>query len=278
MITCLLSLAWTTAAFAAPSASVEVLVADTSVSDAALAARAASPDWRVRLPAEAALVWRTNPAFAEPASEATPLTTRAGFLRFTGDVWRTPGATSIVLDRYLHGGEDPAVRAALADLLPRTEGEWVDVVASVFTAEPDPLVRAVFLADLKRVDHPQVITLLALGVADSEPRVREEAARVMGWRSEEADLWVDPLLVLLGDSHGGTRAAAARSLGNLQASAATPALRPLLADADGEVRLQALRALERTSPDGVRSFAELATLARDPDPRVARAAAQLLGQ
>ena len=75
----------------------------------------------------------------------------------------------------------------------------------------------------------------------------------------------------LGDSDAGVRSGAARSLGLLQVPGVGAELRPLLRDPEAQVRLDALRALERLG---------LATpvapeLVADPDPRVARVARRI---
>jgi HEAT repeat protein len=87
---------------------------------------------------------------------------------------------------------------------------------------------------------------------------------------------VSALAQVLDDPSPAVRASAARSLGTLRDPAAFVALLPLLDDADPDVRLQALHAVERVDPVGAAELSQLDGLCVDADPRVARAAFQLI--
>ena len=235
-------------------------------------AAAATPEVAPAPPAPSAAA---TPDVAPAPQAALPGTTRAGTRRFTGREVRDPGATQAFLDRF-RSEPDPAVRAALAEALPRTEGAWAGELAGLLAAESDPDVRAVLVAIAWRAPAEQAIPVLATGLADADARVRAEAARTAG-RHRSGGQLIDALVARLSDPAATVRAAAAEAIGvrgGASGFTRLSALTALTADADAEVRLQALRALERLAP-GSEVAAPAARLRSDPDERVRRLADRL---
>ena len=234
-------------------------------------APAGSDDTAAEAPAPAPAA---APEVAPAPQAAHPATTRAGTRRFTGREVRDPGATRAFLDRFA-SEPDPAVRAALAEALPRTEGAWAGELGRLLAAEADPDVRAVLVAIAWRAPAEQGIRVLAAGLDDADARVRAEAARTAG-RHRAGGQLVDALAARLSDPAAPVRAAAAEALGVRGAGRFTrlSALTALTADGDAEVRLQALRALERLAPEA-EIAAPAARLRTDPDERVRRLADRL---
>jgi HEAT repeat protein len=243
------------------------------LSDAQLSELAASAAWQDRQRAALARAWRDDPAAAQALVALQPGTTRAGGPRFVPPT-RDAAATAVLLDRFLTAGDAPPVRAALLDALARTDGEWAPGVAAAFATEPAAAVRVVMLEVLRRQDAAVAGPVLRAGAKDADAAVREAAARSMGWTEDPA--WGPMLQQALVDEDAAVRSAAARALGWVGASDAWTALVSATADADADVRRRALRALARL--DGARAAAEPAVQARaaDPDPKVARAAKQVV--
>lgn len=257
----------------ARAAALEALVADPALTDARLETLAASPDWRVRQQAALLLGWRRTPELFARFERQAPLPAVNGMLRFRGDEVADPRLAPLLLERLLRRPER-AETLALIEVLPRTGGDWADAFVALAAAEPDPALRAILVASLRWAPTAAAQAGIRAGLRDGSGLVRGEAARAAGWRKDGAGLASD-LARVLGDADPYTRAMAARSLGYLRAGAAFEPLLPLLGDPDAEVRLQALRALERLDAARLRARPEIPTLRADPDPRVARAAAAL---
>jgi HEAT repeat protein len=220
-------------------------------------------------------------ATAEPRAwtlPAEPARTRSGQLRFVDpELTDNPAAARMLLDR-LASEPRAEVRAALVEALPRTGGEWLGDVVVHFGTEPAAAVRVAMAAIAPRAPRAEGGALLGLALRDPDPSVRTEAALATPSLAAPAALEAklpEGLAALLADSEPRPRAAAARSLGILGAPASFAAIRPLLRDAEGEVRLQALHALERLEPNRAARIDELASLERDADARVARLASRL---
>ena len=233
-----------------------------------------SSDWRDRQKAALAVAWRDDPAAAQALMDLEPGTTRAGGPRFVPPT-RDAGATAVLLDRFLSGTDDPAVRAALLDALARTEGEWAPGVADAFGAESSAAVRVVMCEVLRRQPAAIATPVLRGAAKDADPAVREAAARSMGW-TEDA-LWASSLVQALGDADARVRSAAARSLGWVGAVDAWSALLAATADVDADVRRRSVRALERLDAERASQEPVIKAMVADPDPKVARAARQVSG-
>jgi len=120
---------------------------------------------------------------------------------------------------------------------------------------------------------------MAFGLGDEDVSVRAEAALVAGSLPAAAlrDGAFEVLLRdRLEDEAAAVRAGAARSLGILGFVEMFDDIATLIADADSNVRLQAVRALGRLDRAAARALPALASLRDDPDAKVARAVARLL--
>ncbi len=235
-------------------------------SDADLEAAALSEDWRTAHQARVVLAWRANAETAALYWQLQPVETRAdGLYRFPEGVEEHD---AVLLDRLLHADEAPEVRGALVLACALSDWDETEALYELMVDEPDAGVRELHVYAMKR--SPDGLPGLRLGLADPDPTVRTMAARAAASHERGAEL-VPELRRALGDSDAGVRSGAARSLGLLQVPGVGAELRPLLRDPEAQVRLDALRALERLG---------LATpvapeLVADPDPRVARVARRI---
>lgn len=231
-------------------------------------------DWR----AEATEAVRSvDAAKAATIAGLEPITTRAGTLRFVGDYVRDPDAAAVFLSRLAAGVEDPALRAALVEALPRTGGAFGAALVGLFGEESDSDVRLAIVHALKRAEPVSAQEGLVLGLADEDPAVREEAARIASYR-EDGSALAGELSSALSDETPQVRAAAARALGVLEVSEARDAIMAGLADTSASVRLESLRAVGRLDPAFAATLPQTATLAADADPRIAGAAQRLMAQ
>jgi HEAT repeat protein len=206
-----------------------------------------------------------------------PQKTRAGWLRFTDPVINNPDAAAILLERLIGGADAPEVRAALAEAIGRTRGDYAVDVSELLASEADPRVREMLVGTLGRqAPTPAALVGLATALQDSAAQVRAAAARTAAYRSDGAQLG-DALLGLLADAESSVRSEAAQTLGVLQVAAAKQSLVALLADADAQVRLDALRAVHRIDPEFALALPVLAQLEQDDDARVQRLAAKIRG-
>jgi len=209
----------------------------------------------------------------------TPQRTRDGLLRFAHeDLHDNPAAAAELLRRLDEGGSSE-LRIALVEALPRTGGPWSGQALARMADEPDVAVRRMWVAIMVRAEPDVAVRGMALGLGDDHAEVRKEAALVAASLpvAALAEGGFDMLLRdALGDGEAPVRAAAARSLGILGFGDTFDEIAPLLADANANVRLQALRALGRLDRAAARALPTIAALRDDADVKVARAAAQLL--
>lgn len=206
-----------------------------------------------------------------------PQKTRAGWVRFTDPAINHPEAAAILLERLIAGGDAPEVRAALAEAIGRTRGEYAVAVSELLASETDARVREMLVGTLGRqAPTPAALVGLATALQDSAVEVRAAAARTIATRSDGDELG-DELIGLLADVEPSVRSDAARTLGILQISEAKQPIVELLADADAEVRLDALRAVHRIDPQYALALPVLAQLEQDTDARVQRLATKIRG-
>lgn len=232
-------------------------------------------DWRVRHQAQVIALWRSQKPLALQIEALPPRTTRGGGLIFADPALETPGATTLLADRLLHSGESVDVRVALARAVALDRSGDLGVLMGMFAAEPDERVRAALITGLRRhEDQAGALSALRQAMQDPSPAVRAEAAGSAGYR-EGAEALGPDLVALLADPDAEVRGLAARSVGWLRVEPAWDTLLGLLSDPSGDVRLQALRALERLDEGRARTAPEVRGLLGDADPRVARAAAEL---
>ena len=114
-----------------------------------------------------------------------------------------------------------------------------------------------------------------MGLSDTDPGVRSEAATTVSWHSQ-GHLLIPELQAHFKDQAAEVRSAVARSLGVLDHKASMPELRALLKDGDAEVRFESLRALRRLDSEATKTMVEVQALVNDPDKRIARAASRLV--
>ncbi len=235
---------------------------------------ASAADWRAELDARTELAWSQHPNEAKAAAEAEPILTRNGMPRFVGEEVWNPHATPVLLSRALDPAEPQALRVALIEAAVKSGGEWSAVVAGQLAVEQDVAVRRMLAEVLREAEPADAARGLRLAVRDPSAEVRAAAQRAIGGRPDGATL---SALVLdaLDDPSALVRAEAARSAGWLHLDAGWDGLAGLLADEDAEVRLRALRALERLDAPRLAALPALSTLRQDLDPRVARAAGQI---
>lgn len=227
--------------------------------------------WRARVAAELAAL---DPARRAELAAAQPQTTRAGGARFTTELVHDRRVAAVFLDRLARRSDDEATRAALAEALPRTGGLYADAVAELIATEPSALVRSIFVHTARRAPADHAIAILRRGFADSALEVRTEAARTTAAHAAGGRL-ASELRAALADSDPALRVEAARSLGILKIAIARADLERLLSDGVADVRLAALRAIDRIAPGSLAGSAALAALANDPDDRVSRLAKKL---
>jgi HEAT repeat protein len=207
----------------------------------------------------------------------SPQKTRAGWVRFTDPVIHSPEAADILLERLTAAGDAPDVRAAIAEAIGSTGGDYAVAVSQLLATEADPRVREMLVGTLGRqVKTSDALVGLGTALQDSSPAVRAASARTLAERSDGAQLG-DALIGLLADAEPSVRGDAARALGILQVTAAVQPIANLLADANADVRLDALRAVERIDLQAARSLPVLAQLEQDEDERVKRLATKIRG-
>ncbi len=221
----------------------------------------------------------TGPSEPLDSEMFTPVRTRGGQLRFADErLHDNPAATGELLSR-LDRETSSELRVALVEALPRTGGDWIDEALARLPKETDAAVRKALVAIMPRAEPAAGVRGIVLGLADVAEPVRTEAALAAGSVPAQvaAQAGLTELLgKALGDSSAQPRAAAARSLGILGAVGAFDAIRSLLGDQNGTVRLQALRALGRLDVAKAAALPALRALRDDADPKIARAAAAVI--
>jgi hypothetical protein len=253
----------------------DVLVADQTITAESLDALSAHEDWRVRLSAASVVGWREHPQRYREASTLAPIRTRAGFFRYpASDMLHDVAYLAAFSERLLHTEEDPGVRGALAELIGRSTGDWSAVVHEAFLQETDPHAKIMMLATVRHGDRALAERAFQLASTDRDSAVRQEVAIQCSWM-QGSDAAVELLATLLGDMDAGVRGHAARSVGVLKLSGFGERLGALTTDSDAEVRLQALRAMDRAGLE-LRHFAKARL--QDDDAKVRRAAARIVGE
>jgi HEAT repeat protein len=255
------------------AAHIEALVADTQLSDAALAQAMTSADWRVRQQAAVVHGWRHHPDLYASFATRQAAPTRAGMLRFRGADLADARLAPLFLERLL---QQPSTdhQAALIEVLPRTGGDWAEAYVALIPQQADQQLRAMMVASMRYAPKAQALEGIRLGLDDGDAYLRGEAARAAGW-SEHGEGLAPELMRALADLDPYVRAMAARSLGTHRVAQAFEALVPLLGDSDAEVRLRAMRSMARIDAEAMAARPELTDLAQDPDERVSRAAQSL---
>ena len=251
-------------------------VQDATVTDQALEELAEHPDWRVRTQASIVLLWRNDADLFETIWKAPTYRGRRGrIVRFDEPAMELPQATPALIERLLRTDEPAAVQIALVKVLIRN-GQADEHMLGLLGAVADAEVRLHVVHGFRSTSLDVATVGLSLALQDESPLVRAEAARSIGWRADGAVLATE-LLNTLEDAEDEPRAMAARALGWLAVDAAIEPLTALVADASPEVRLHALRSLDRIDSDNARRLPALDALTRDADPKVARVAKRIAG-
>lgn len=232
---------------------------------------ATNASWRDRIAADIAAL---DPARTAELYALAPQTTRAGTARFTIDAIHDPRVAAVFLDRLARQLDDEATRSALAEALPRTGGLFADGVAELFGQEPSALVRSIYVHGARRAHRDFGVAIVRRGFADAALDVRTEAARTASALAAGNQLAAE-LRSALVDGEPALRAEAARSLGILKIAVARDELVRALGDGNADVRLEAMRAIDRIAPGSLAGSVAVAQLANDPDERVSRLAQQL---
>ena len=256
---------------AACSSADEAAPPATPAQPAAPVVTASTAPWRERIATEIAAL---DPARKSELYALVPQATRAGGSRFTTDVIHDPSVAAVFIDRLAKKSDDEATRGALAEALPRTGGHYADAVAELVVVETSSAVRAIYVHGARRAPNDHALAILRRGLADSSVEVRAEAARTAAAHAAGAQLAAE-LRTVLADSDPVLRAEAARSLGILKVAVARDELVRALGDGVADVRLEAMRALDRIAPGSLAGTAMVSQLASDPDERVSRLAQKL---
>ena len=261
------------AACATPDASPDPVTAAPLVAPAPVASTVPGP-WRDRVRVHAAEFAAADPAVAATLRALAPTRTRAGTPRFTDPAIHDPRAAALLLQRLVDGGDPEPVRAALVEALPRTGGLYADALVELVIAEPSAMVRTAMVFSVRRAPALDALAVIAAGLGDVNGEVSAEAARAAAAHPDGARL-APALATALASADPATRAEAARALGVHAIAPAPGALTALLADPAADVRLEALRALDRIAPGSLAGLSAARTLTTDPDPRIARLATRL---
>ncbi len=252
------------------------LVLDEAIDDGLLADLAESHlDVRVRTQAAIVLGWRHDAELFSAVWTARPVNDRRDVRqRFVDDVFADPDAQPAVVERILHGTDASLARAGLAMSMIRIGDDWGERILAVLSDSDDGKVREMAAWSFRHAAPESAFAGLSLGLRDTLPDVRAEAARSLGFRVDGEELAED-LVLALQDTDPAVRAASARSLGYLHVVAAAGALTAAIGDAGPDVRLNALRSLDRVDPTLSKALPGLDRLAQDPDPKVARVAERI---
>lgn len=254
----------------------EQLATDGSLPDARLDALSQDSDWRVRLNAGVVQALRADPGAARAVFADPFEVTRANLPRFMGAHFRQPLAAPVLMHRYFQTS-DVGTRYAIAEMLPRTSGDWGQAVANSWQDEPDAWVRSVLVESIRHSDAELALSVLSDAARDDDAEVRAAAVRSIGWVDGGAQLEA-VLVTAMSDDSADVRVNAARAAGWKGLDGAWDALRGLLSDDDAQVRLRALRALQRIDAERAAGLSELDALVSDADAKVARAAGQIAGR
>ncbi len=212
------------------------------------------------------------PDLALQIDQMQPLKNRAGGLYFPGADLMSPTGQVLIQDRILARRDGAQVRAALVYALNQDHRfPWSVIEQEV------ALVRTAMLHGYKGLDTQESAEVLALALADSDPGVRAEAVRLIGYRTQWDGL-SQPLVAALQDDASEVRRLSARSLGWLGVREGFTPLRTLLQDPSPDVRAAAVRALGKIDMQAARSLPAFKQLsAQETHPAVQRELRRVVG-
>jgi HEAT repeat protein len=191
--------------------------------------------------------------------------------RVAADLAAGRTGASVVLDRLARKVDPEDVRVSLVEALPRNGGIYADALADLFVEEGSAKVRAAFV---RATPAQQILPIMRRAFADSSTEVRIVAVRAAATHPVCEQL-ASELRTALTDSDATLRAEAAKSIGVLKIEAARDELARALGDGNAEVRLEAMRALDKIAPGSLAGTAAVTQLRSDPDQRVAELAQKL---
>jgi HEAT repeat protein len=217
--------------------------------------------------------WRDRVNAELAAMDANKIVELAG--RAPVDAVSDPHATAVFLDRLARRGDDEATRAAVAQALPKTSGQYVDAIPDLLADEPSVAVRVALIAIARQVPPgEQAYAILRRGFADANVQVRVEAARSASAHAGCERLAAE-LRTALTDGDAALRVEAAKSLGVLKVQPAREDLVKALSDGSPDVRLEAMRALDQIAPGSLAGTTQVVALQNDADERVSALAKKL---
>jgi HEAT repeat protein len=234
-------------------------------------------DWRARLAISIQALQTEAPDRLAALDQLQPTrSNQVDELSFAQADLHDPRAAAVLLRRILRGSEPVAVRCALVDALPQTGGDWQEGAAALIGIDADPAVRKRLVEAMRYADAPHSVHGLRLGFKDEAPEINIAAARTAGFSRQGPELAAE-LEASTRAADWDLRAAAVQSLGRLRLPQSREILLKALYDAEREVRLQGLLALEQLDPEGVIYLPEIDRLARDrKSHRIARTAELML--
>ncbi len=225
------------------------------------------PDTTV-LDAEFQAAWALSPALGEAVGNLVHTRDRAGNLKLVGEVLEDPKAPVFLAERLL-SAPSQEIRWATSASLAASPHATPDLVDTLLALEADPRSRSLLLSASEYWPDEDALNTLRTALSDDDGEVRAEAVRLVGHHRAGARLSAE-LQAGLGDSVAEVRAVSARALGWLQVTDAYALIRPLLGDADAEVRLMAFQACKRLDASRTADLPELEALSADPDPHLRR--------
>ena len=239
--------------------------------DVAAAETTVPEDWQGWVASQVDTVRDAEPERFNALMDLQPAPTRAGMLRFRGDLIRSTDAAAVLLHRLTTTSESTQVRAAIVEALPRTGADVGAALADLMTTETDDTVREMMADTLWRAPSDASVAALRRALGDASPGVRAAAARSAARHDKGTELSAE-LVAALRDTDDATRLAAIAAVGALKIDTAKEPLAAMLGDDEADVRLASLRALGRVDAEYAASRPELTALQADSDARVVTAA------
>ncbi len=236
--------------------------------------------WQADVEAERARVEQERPEFYAQIMAVEPVMARNRMPRLRVPEIADPDAAPILLHRVMQGEGAPETRAALAEALQVTRGNYGPAAVGLLASEETAEVRIGLAIAIQRADHASALAGIELALEDDDARVRAmaalSAARLVNTEKLADDHPLTAKLIhVLDDDDWDVRRQSAWSLGVHESKAAQAKLTQLLDDHNAMVRLTALRSLDRIDAQYVQALPQLGLLAADEDAKVSRLATKI---